>query len=310
MTAREEELAEVAHWAEGIEQVHSCIAGRFRRPEPRRRVLDYLRGLVSSVERKNGWQLAEQAGDATPDGVQRLLSTYRWDADLVRDDLRDYVVEQMGAADGVLVVDETGFLKKGSKSVGVQRQYSGTAGRIENCQIGVFLAYAGARGRTLLDRELYLPQVWAEDWERSEKGQGPIASRPGDMVQPHQGDPAQAAGLDQVAPAGTHRIAVDAQGFDLRATAPLQSFVDAEDQRTIALVQMLEQDARRLAGRPHRPIEHLMVASVVTVVAAAHDAQRRSRGALARRQYRADQQDLGFQPGRVAKQRGEGVEYG
>ena len=166
MTACEEELAEVAHWAEGIEQVHSCIAGRFRRPEPRRRVLDYLRGLVSSVERKNGWQLAEQAGDATPDGVQRLLYNYRWDADLVRDDLRDYVVEQLGAADGVLVVDETGFLKKGSKSVGVQRQYSGTAGRIENCQIGVFLAYAGARGRTLLDRELYLPQVWAEDWER------------------------------------------------------------------------------------------------------------------------------------------------
>ena len=176
MTAREEELAEVAHWAEGIEQVHSCIAGRFRRPEPRRRVLDYLRGLVSSVERKNGWQLAEQAGDATPDGVQRLLSTYRWDADLVRDDLRDYVVEQLGAADGVLVVDETGFLKKGSKSVGVQRQYSGTAGRIENCQIGVFLAYAGARGRTLLDRELYLPQVWAEDWERRKE-----AGVPGDV---------------------------------------------------------------------------------------------------------------------------------
>ncbi len=135
-----------------------------------------MRGLVSSVERKNGWQLAEQAGDATPDGVQRLLSTYRWDADLVRDDLRDYVVEQLGAADGVLVVDETGFLKKGSKSVGVQRQYSGTAGRIENCQIGVFLAYAGARGRTLLDRELYLPQVWAEDWERRKE-----AGVPGDV---------------------------------------------------------------------------------------------------------------------------------
>ena len=166
MTGREEELAEVARWAEGIEQVHSCIAGRFRRPEPRRRVLDYLRGLVSSVERKNGWQLAEQAGDATPDGVQRLLYNYRWDADLVRDDLKSYVVEHLSAADAVLVVDETGFLKKGDKSVGVQRQYSGTAGRIENCQIGVFLAYASARGRTLLDRELYLPQVWAEDWER------------------------------------------------------------------------------------------------------------------------------------------------
>ena len=145
MTGREEELAEVARWAEAIEQVHSCIAGRFRRPEPRRRVLDYLRGLVSSVERKNGWQLAEQAGDATPDGVQRLLYNYRWDADLVRDDTKSYVVEHLSAADAVLVVDETGFLKKGEKSVGVQRQYSGTAGRIENCQIGVFLAYASVR---------------------------------------------------------------------------------------------------------------------------------------------------------------------
>ena len=145
-----DEVAEVVRWAEGIERVHKCIAGRFRRPEPRRRALDYLRGLLSPVERKNGWQLAEQAGDATPDGVQRLLSTYVWDADLVRDDLARYVVEHLADADGVLVVDETGFLKKGNKSVGVQRQYSGTAGRIENCQIGVFLAYASLnsyRGR-------------------------------------------------------------------------------------------------------------------------------------------------------------------
>ena len=118
------------------------------------------------MERKNGWQLAEQAGDATPYGVQRLLSTYCWDADLVRDDLAGYVVEHLGDTDGVLVVDETGFLKKGNKSAGVQRQYSGTAGRIENCQIGVFLAYVSAKGRTLLDRELYLPQVWTEDRER------------------------------------------------------------------------------------------------------------------------------------------------
>ena len=159
-------MAEVARWADGIERVHECIASRFRRPEPRRRALAYLRGLLSPVERKNGWQLAEQAGDATPDGVQRLLYNYRWDADQVRDDLRDYVVEHLGDADGVLVVDETGFLKKGDKSAGVQRQYSGTAGRIENCQIGVFLAYASARGRALLDRELYLPQVWADDRER------------------------------------------------------------------------------------------------------------------------------------------------
>ena len=120
-----DEVAEVARWADGIEQVHECIAGRFRRPEPRRRALDYLRGLLSLVERKNGWQLAEQAGDATPDGVQRLLYNYRWDADLVRDDLRDYVVEHLGDTDGVVVVDETGFLKKGDKSVGVQRQDGG-----------------------------------------------------------------------------------------------------------------------------------------------------------------------------------------
>ena len=105
-------------------------------------------------------------GNATPDGVQRLLYNYRWDADQVRDDLRDYVVEHLADAGGVLVVDETGFLKKGGKSVGVQRQYSGTAGRIENCQVGVFLTYAGAKGRTLLDWELYLPQVWAQDRER------------------------------------------------------------------------------------------------------------------------------------------------
>ena len=156
----------MARWAKGIEGVHGCIAGRFHRWEPRRRALDYLKGLLSPVERKNGWQLAEQAGDATPDGVQRLLSTYRWEAGLVGEDLRDYVVEHLGDAAGVLVVDETGFLKKGAKSVGVRRQYSGTAGRIENCQVGVFLTYATAQGRVLLDRELYLPQVWADDGER------------------------------------------------------------------------------------------------------------------------------------------------
>ena len=160
MAGHQDEVAEVARWAGGIERVLECIAGRFLRPEPRRRALDYLKGLLSPVEHKNGWQLAERAGDATTDGVQRLLYNYRWDADLLRDDLKDYVAEYLGDADAVLVVDETEFLKKGDKSVGVQRQYSGTAGRIENCQVGVFLAYATANGRTLLDRELYLPRVW------------------------------------------------------------------------------------------------------------------------------------------------------
>ena len=166
MAGHRDEVAEVARWAEGIDRMHGCIAGRFRRPEPRRRALAYLRGLLSPVERKNGWQLAERAGDATPDGAQRLLYNYRWDADLVRDDLKTYVTEHLADTGAVLAVDGTGFLKKGDKPVGVQRQYSGTAGRIENCQIGVFLAYASVNGRTLLDRELYLPQVWADDWER------------------------------------------------------------------------------------------------------------------------------------------------
>lgn len=169
MVEAETQLAEIVAWAQGIETVHARIAGRFRRPEPRRRVMDYLKGLLSPIERKNGWQLAEQAGDLTPDGVQRLLATYDWEANLVRDDLQHYVIEHLGHPQGVLVVDETGFLKKGTKSVGVKRQYSGTAGRIENCQIGVFLAYASPKGRVFLDRELYLPQEWAEDQARRQE---------------------------------------------------------------------------------------------------------------------------------------------
>lgn len=159
-------LEEVALWEAGLEALHSRIAPYFARPEPRRRALAYLKGLLGPVERKNGWQLAEYLGDRTPDGVQRLLATYDWDADLVRDALRRYVLEHLGHPQGVLVIDETGFLKKGIKSVGVQRQYSGTAGRIENCQIGVFLAYASPQGRAFLDREVYLSREWAENWER------------------------------------------------------------------------------------------------------------------------------------------------
>jgi SRSO17 transposase len=142
------------------------IAPRFGRKEPRRRAYAYLRGLLSPIERKNGWQLAEAAGDPTPDGVQDFVARTRWDADQVRDDLRAYVVEHLGADDAVLVLDETGFVEKGTRSVGVQRQYSGTAGRIENCQIGVFLGYASPKGRALIDRALYLPEGWAADRAR------------------------------------------------------------------------------------------------------------------------------------------------
>lgn len=160
------EQAAVEEWAEGLSALHGRIASRFARAEARQRALRYLRGLLSPIERKNGWQLAEQAGETTPDGMQRLLAAAKWDADAVRNDLRAYVVEQLADADAVLVVDETGFIKKGTKSVGVQKQYSGTAGRIENCQIGVFLAYASPKGRAFIDRELYLPKSWAEDKPR------------------------------------------------------------------------------------------------------------------------------------------------
>jgi SRSO17 transposase len=153
-------------WAQELDAVAVRIAPRFSRAEPRRRVASYLRGLLGPVERKNGWQLAEAVGDRTPDGVQELLSRVRWDADAVRDDLRAYAVEHLGDPDAVLVLDETGFLKKGTKSVGVQRQYSGTAGRIEPCQIGVFLGYASRHGQALIDRALYLPESWAADAAR------------------------------------------------------------------------------------------------------------------------------------------------
>jgi SRSO17 transposase len=159
-------VSEVAGWAAGLEEVHARIASRFARSEPRERVLAYVRGLLAPVERKNSWTLAERAGEANPDGMQRLLGAADWDADAVRDDLRDYVLEHLADPGAVLAVDETGFLKKGMKSAGVARQYSGTAGRIENCQIGVFLAYATPAGRTLIDRELYLPKSWTEDRER------------------------------------------------------------------------------------------------------------------------------------------------
>jgi SRSO17 transposase len=159
-------LAEVEGWAAEFERLLERISPRFVRPEVRRRVGGFLRGLLGEVARKNGWQLAEQAGETSPDGMQRLLTTARWDADGLRDEVRGYVVERLGDPGGVLVVDETGFLKKGPKSAGVQRQYSGTAGRIENCQVGVFLAYASRRGRALVDRELYLPKEWAADHAR------------------------------------------------------------------------------------------------------------------------------------------------
>jgi SRSO17 transposase len=156
-------------WVSGLDALFGRVAGRFGRVEPRRQARAYVTGLLAPVERKNGWQLAEAAGDAAPDRMQRLLNNACWDARGMRVDLRAYVVENLGHRDGVLIVDETGFLKKGTRSAGVQRQYSGTAGRVENCQLGVFLAYASPLGRALIDAELYLPKSWPADRPRCEQ---------------------------------------------------------------------------------------------------------------------------------------------
>jgi SRSO17 transposase len=165
--------SDVQEWAASLDGVVERIAPRFGRAEPRRRARAYLRGLLAPVERKNGWQLAEAVGDATPDGVQDFLSRVQWDADAVRDDLQAYVVQHLSDPEGVAVLDETGFLKKGTKSAGVQRQYSGPAGRIENCQIGVFLGYASRHGQALIDRALYLPADWAKDEDRRREARIP-----------------------------------------------------------------------------------------------------------------------------------------
>ncbi|MEV5044742.1 IS701 family transposase, partial [Streptomyces griseoincarnatus] len=153
-------------WAGELEAVHGRFVHRFSRSEPRESALAYMRGLIAPLQRKNGWTLAEEAGHAGPDRIHRMLNRIEWDADEVLDDVRRYVVDNLGDPDAVLVVDDTGFLKKGTRSAGVQRQYSGTAGRTENCQVGVFLAYATDRGRTLIDRRLYLPTSWTDDRER------------------------------------------------------------------------------------------------------------------------------------------------
>jgi len=157
---------DLAVWIAGLDDLFALVAGRFFRVEPRRRARAYVWGLLAPLASKNGWTLAEAAGDATPDGMQRLLNAAAWDADGVRDDVRAYVAGHLGSPDGVLVVDETGFLKKGLRSAGVQRQYSGTAGRVENCQLGVFCAYATSKGRALIDRELYLPKSWIANRDR------------------------------------------------------------------------------------------------------------------------------------------------
>ena len=158
----------VRGWSDRFDRLVERVGGCFGRRDLRARAGAYVRGLLGPVQRKNSWQLAEHVGASTPHGFQRLLGRASWEAEALRDEVRRYACDHLLADDeaGVLIIDETGFLKKGDKSVGVQRQYSGTAGRIENCQIGVFLAMVGSRGRALIDREVYLPKSWCEDADR------------------------------------------------------------------------------------------------------------------------------------------------
>ncbi|HID05721.1 MAG TPA: IS701 family transposase [Armatimonadetes bacterium] len=164
---------ELKAWSADFESFHARFAHHFVRSEPREQSLKYLRGLMSTVCRKNSWQLAEVMGEHRPDSSQRLLYQAKWDEAGVRDELIAYVKEAFGSEEGIGVVDETGFVKKGSHSVGVKRQYTGTVGKVENCQIGVFLSYAVAEGQTLLDRRLYLPREWCENRERRQQAKVP-----------------------------------------------------------------------------------------------------------------------------------------
>jgi SRSO17 transposase len=166
-------LSAEAVWSAAFEEVGERIGPVFARSETRERAQAYLRALLSPVERKNGWQIAEEAGEATPYAMQYLLDRARWDAEGLRDEVRTYVCQTLGEEGAVLVIDETGFVKKGTKSVGVQRQYSGTAGRIENCQLGVFLSYASSKGHSFVDRELYLPKSWTQDPARCRQADVP-----------------------------------------------------------------------------------------------------------------------------------------
>ena len=193
-------MVDLAGWVASLDAVVELISGAFRqvRAAAAGRAPTCV-GCWPGLERKNGWTLAEHAGAVSPDGMQRLLRTADWDVDGVRDDLRGYVLDQLGDdATGVFVVDETGFIKKGVRSAGVQRQYTGTTGKIDNCQLGVFLAYASAKGRALIDRELYLPTSWTEDPHRCAAAGDPGRGRVRDQA---------AAGCGHAGPSARRRRA-------------------------------------------------------------------------------------------------------
>src|SRR5262245_4446562 len=211
---------EVQAWTHGLEEISERLGPHFARRDARQRAMQYLRALVSPVERKNGWQLAEIAGDRTPYGMQHLLGRAVWSADRVRDDLRGYVVGHLGGTEGMLILDETSFPKKGTKSAGVGRQYCGSLGKRENCQVGVLLAYAGPGGCAFIDRELYLPKDWTGNPERL-RAAG-IPTEVSFLTKPEIGRRMLERALDGGTPAGWV-LADEVYGGDYRLRACLES---------------------------------------------------------------------------------------
>jgi SRSO17 transposase len=241
-----------------VEAAIGLLRAHVRRPEAQRHAADYLRGLIAEVERKNGWQLAEQAGYAHPRGIQRVLARYAWDADLVRDAMRQWVVAELGDPRGVLVVDETGFPKQGRHSAGVARQYSGTLGKIANCQIGVCLGYATARGHVGLDRALFVPQEWFADRERCQR-----AGIPEDIV--HRTKPRLALEmLERALDAGVPAAWVTADEV-YGSDGKLRRALEARDQAYVLVVRSNESTT---TWPPYGPPGQVRVAEVAAAVPA------------------------------------------
>ena len=195
----------VRAWAHGLAEISDRLGPHFARRDAHQRAMQYLRALVSPVERKNGWQLAEIAGDRTPYGMQHLLGRAVWDVDLVRDALQEYVVAHLGDAEGMLILDETSVPKKGTKSAGVGRQYCGSLGKRENCQVGVLLAYAGSAGCAFIDRALYLPKAWTEDLERRREAGIPAGGAVSDQAGDRPADAGASAGWRGAGQVGARR---------------------------------------------------------------------------------------------------------
>jgi len=252
----EAEVAAVEAVAEAVAVVGTRLRPHFRREAAHRHACAYLRGLLGGAERKNGWQLAEATGYRQPRSMQRVLDRSVWDADAARDALRAYVAERLGDAAGVLVVDETGFLKQGTKSAGVKRQYSGTAGRIENCQVGVFLGYACGNGRTAIDRALYLPQEWCNDPERRAAAGVPPAVA--FQTKPQLATAMLKRALDAGVPAAWV-TADEVYGNDY-------SFRQALEARGQAYVVAVKRTQTVSMWPPHRPIGQAKAATLATAL--------------------------------------------